>query len=240
MTLPKGLAPPAILHIHAHTTTQLAAQTHTHTIYLLDRQTDRHTLSSRHLHAELHCSSADCGRAASVCSMFGWAGGKEETWKWVKAFRRRSYSAVLALRRSITTSHCVHAHTRWKPPLWQSHTWGGYTCSEAQFLHSKTSLSCRAGSGSRVLKIWVNTLVTPRWKRQISAFRTRVLSQRWRRQAATLSYNSRLPWIQKIIHHDENIKCFFFHVWSHLGFFVWLYLCVHRHWRLRGLSVWKT
>lgn len=43
MTLPEGLAPPAILHIHAHTTTQLAAQTHTHTIYLLDRQTDRQT-----------------------------------------------------------------------------------------------------------------------------------------------------------------------------------------------------
>lgn len=177
---------------HTHTTTQLAAQTHTHTIYLLDRQT--HPLfpaSACRAPLQLSRLWQSCFSMQHV-----WvSGGKEETWKWVKAFRRRSYSAVLALRRSITTSHCVHTHTRWKPPLWQSHTWGGYTCSEAQFLHSKTSLSCRAGSGSRVLKIWVNTLVTPRWKRQISAFRTRVLSQRWRRQAVTLSYNSRLPWI---------------------------------------------
>lgn len=46
-------------------------QTHTYNLFI--RQTDTPSLP-QHMHAELHCSSADCGRAASVCSLFGWAG----------------------------------------------------------------------------------------------------------------------------------------------------------------------
>lgn len=54
----------------------------------------------------------------------GGQGGEEETWKWVKAFRRRPqhpariYSAVLASCRSITRYHYTHRYTYPADPCW--------------------------------------------------------------------------------------------------------------------------
>ena len=137
MTLPQGLAPTVSIHTQLHTCTHLynlAAHTDTHTIYLLDRQT--HPLSP------VSACSAGLQLSRLWWSCFSmqhvWVsrGEEEETWKWVKAFRRRpqhrarSNSAVLALCRSITAFQCVrtHSHILQTPAEAKSYLGRVHTC----------------------------------------------------------------------------------------------------------------
>ena len=131
--------------------------------------------------------------------MFGWAWGEEETWKWVKAsgrrpqHRARIYSAVMDFCHSITAFYCTHTHPA-KP------CWGkvihlcAHICAH-RWVYTHTLYGSVYTSWNLLEQIWewqqsikdmseyIKDSQRPR-RRQISAFRTRILSQRWRRQAS--------------------------------------------------------
>lgn len=110
---------PAHTHTHTHTTACIwPCSTCRHTYNLFIRQTDRHTHSSQHLHADLHCSSADCSRAASVCSMFEWAGGEGGDLEVGQGFQETSTAPsqeLLSCLRSLPLNNCL-PHTSCKTP----------------------------------------------------------------------------------------------------------------------------
>ena len=119
-------------------TTLQHLQTHTHNLFI--RQTDTPSLPSICMQSFTAAQQivAELLQYAACLGEQGGRRGEEETWKWVKAFRRRpqhrarSNSAVLALRRSITAFHCRHASCKTRPPAGAKSYLGRSTHAGAQ------------------------------------------------------------------------------------------------------------